>query len=236
MRKLTGAVCAAAAMAISTGFLLAQDMASPSEAFRIARGGQLYDKWWVVLNGTKPEETHPAYPDDGQYKADATWRCKECHGWDYKGAEGAYSSGKHFTGIVGVAGSAGADPAAIVEILRAEPHGYTADMLPDDAAEDLALFISKGQIDPTTFMSDGMSSGDAAAGQVYYEGVCVGCHGLDGKKVKDMDPLGAIAGNTVETMHKILNGQPGEAMPALRVLDPQISADLTAYAQTLPKE
>ena len=35
-----------------------------------------------------------------------TWRCKECHGWDYAGKDGAYGSGDHRTGIVGVLGTA----------------------------------------------------------------------------------------------------------------------------------
>ncbi len=37
-------------------------------------------------------------------------------------------------------------------------------------------------------------------------------------------------------MHKILNGQPGADMPAMRALDMQISVDILAYLQTLPKE
>ena len=34
-----------------------------------------------------------------------------------------------------------------------------------------------------------------------------------------MKPFGAQMGNPWEVMHKILNGQPGEQMPALRALD-----------------
>ena len=51
-----------------------------------------------------PEEDHPlwATQDSNTRSGDDTWRCKECHGWDYKGKAGAYASGKHFTGIKGV--------------------------------------------------------------------------------------------------------------------------------------
>ena len=129
---------------------------------------------------------------------------------------------------------AGADPAKIAALLRGEQHGYTAGMIPDAALTELALFISKGQIDPTPFVTDGKSNGDVAAGKVYYEGVCAGCHGIDDKKIKDADSLGSVSGNTVEMMHKVLNGQPGEAMPSLRVFDAQIAADIVAYVQTLP--
>ena len=37
-------------------------------------------------------------------------------------------------------------------------------------------------------------------------------------------------------MHKVLNGQPGEIMPAMRALDHKVSADLVAYLATLPAE
>ena len=61
----------------------------------------------------------------------------------------------------------------------------TPDMIPDAAMAELALFVSKGQVDPRPYMTaDGKSNGDVAAGKIYYQGVCAGCHGLDGKKVK----------------------------------------------------
>lgn len=222
-------------VALNSGAVMAQDAANPSEAYAISRGAQIYDKWYGALKAPKPEATHPAYPAAGKKKGADTWRCKECHGWDYRGAAGAYSKGSHFTGIKGVSGAAGSDPASIASMLRSAPHGYTADMIPDSAMADVALFISKGQVDPTAYVADGKSSGDAPVGKVYFEGLCAGCHGLDGKKIKDADPLGAVAGNTVEMMHKVLNGQPGEAMPALRVFDPKLAADIVAYVQTLPE-
>ena len=231
------AIFTAAALAATLTFATAhaQDVTDPSEAYTLSRGAQLYDKWWVPIKAPEPTETHPAYPAAGKKSGKNTWRCKECHGWDYIGAEGRYSKGSHFTGIIGVSGMAGADPVAIAELLRADLHGYTPEMIPDAALAQLALFISKGQVDPAPFMADGKSNGDAAAGKVFYQGLCAGCHGLDGKKLKDADPLGAVAGNTQEMMHKVLNGQPGEAMPALRVLDRELVADIVAYVQTLPE-
>ena len=35
-----------------------------------------------------------------------TWRCVECHGWDYKGVSGAYAAGSHLTGFPGVLAAA----------------------------------------------------------------------------------------------------------------------------------
>ena len=47
--------------------------------------------------------------------------------------------------------------------------------------------------------------------------------------------LGPLARkNPWETLHKVLNGQPDSAMPALRALDLKIALDVAAYAQTLP--
>ncbi|MCP3904086.1 MAG: hypothetical protein GY715_10675, partial [Planctomycetes bacterium] len=57
------------------------------------RGGQLWDKWWVVTGAAEPVGDHPLYPPAGTQTGSTTWRCKECHGWDYKGVDGAYSSG-----------------------------------------------------------------------------------------------------------------------------------------------
>jgi len=204
----------------------------------IARGGRLYDKWFAENKAAKPADDHPAYPHKGgKYGKDASWRCKECHGWDYKGKDGAYAGGGHATGIKGIQGAVGKDPAAIVAILKDKDHGYTDAMLSAEDMNDLALFVAKGQIDVAKYVDAATKKpkGDAAKGEAYFNTLCAGCHGKDGKKVKDAPPLGSVADNAAEMLHKILNGQPGEAMPALRALDPQISADIALHLQSLPK-
>ncbi|MCB1526433.1 MAG: c-type cytochrome [Hyphomicrobiaceae bacterium] len=206
------------------------------EESAIARGGRLYDKWFKENKAEKPTTDHAAYPHPGgKYGKDASWRCKECHGWDYRGNEGAYASGKHATGIKGIRAAAGKDPKEIADMLRKPPHGYTEAQLSATDSSDLALFVSKGQIDFATLVeADGKPKGDGAKGEAYFNTLCAGCHGTDGTKIKEA-PLGPVSGNAVEMIHKILNGQPGEAMPALRALDPQISADIAVHLQTLPK-
>ena len=203
----------------------------------IAHGGRLYDKWFGENKAEKPTADHPSYPvKDGKYGKDASWRCKECHGWDYQGAAGAYKEGGHATGIKGVSAAAGRDPAEIAAILRDGTHGYTEAQLSNDDVGALALFVSKGQVDTSKFIGpDGKSLGDHAKGEVYFNTMCAGCHGVDGKKIKEA-PLGAVASNGWEMLHKVLNGQPGESMPAMRALDHQIAADLVAHLQTFPKE
>lgn len=112
----------------------------------IARGGRLYDKWFTENKSAKPTGDHSAYPHKGgRYGKDTSWRCKECHGWDYRGKDGAYASGGHATGIKGINGSAGKDPAVIVAVLKDKTHGYTDKVLSAQDFNDLALFVSRGR-------------------------------------------------------------------------------------------
>lgn len=202
----------------------------------IARGGRLYDAWYIENKAGKPDADNPAYPSSGKYAKDS-WRCKECHGWDYKGKDGAYGKGRHATGIKGIAGAAGKDPAAIAAILRDQNHPYKETMLTERDVTDLANFVSKGQFAVDKVIDTGAkkAKGDLAKGEIYYNTLCAGCHGFDGKKVTTGPALGSQAGNPALILHKAYNGQPNEAMPALRSLDPQISVDLVSYVQTLPQ-
>lgn len=207
------------------------------EASSIARGGRLYDKWFAENKAAKPGDDHPAYPvKGGKYGKDASWRCKECHGWDYRGKDGAYAKGGHATGIPGIAVAAGKDPKAIADMLRAKPHGYTDEQLSAKDVSDLALFVSKGQVDMAKYIDGGKPKGDAGKGEAHFNTLCAGCHGVDGKKITTGPALGSVADNGYEMLHKLLNGQPAEAMPSLRTLDPQIAVDIVAHLQTLPKQ
>jgi hypothetical protein len=131
----------------------------------MARGARLYDKWFEENKAAKPTTDHPSYTvKDGKYGKDTSWRCKECHGWDYRGKDGAYAKGGHATGIVGVSGAKGKDPAAIAAMLRDKTHGYTAAQLSDKDAADLALFISKGQLDVAKYV-EGVQQGQGQCRQ-----------------------------------------------------------------------
>ncbi|MCB1758541.1 MAG: c-type cytochrome [Gammaproteobacteria bacterium] len=217
-------------------------MADESEAYSIARGGRLYDKWFKESTTAKtPAVAHPYYPESGKYKGNKAtdWRCKECHGWDYRGKEGAYASGKHHTGIKGIAGMAGADPAAVVAVLKNQTHTMSAFGLEEQDYQDLAMFVSKGQVRSEAFIDSGSKkvTGDVNAGKSYFETVCANCHGLDGKEDDQIPPLGKVANdNPWEVLHKIINGQPNEEMPALRAFGVPVAADILAYLQTLPQE
>jgi len=206
-------------------------------AAEIARGGRLYDKWFSENGAAEPATRHELYPADGAYASQGgtTWRCKECHGWDYMGRDGAYASGKHATGIPGIRGMAGADPAEIARVLGAPPHGYGAHLSESDLRA-VALFVSRGQLDMDRSIdrASKQAKGDARRGAAHFATLCAGCHGPQGK-AEDMPTLGTVArDNPWETLHKILNGQPNSPMPALQTLDRSVAVDILSFAQTLP--
>ncbi|MCF8052775.1 MAG: hypothetical protein K9L59_16155 [Desulfobacterales bacterium] len=68
-------------------------------------GGQLYDDWWkTTLDTEKPKKDYHLWKEQSTNKRSGydTYRCKECHGWDYRGKNGAYGKGSHYTGFKGV--------------------------------------------------------------------------------------------------------------------------------------
>ena len=207
----------------------------------IARGGILYDKWYKEIGEKAPGTKHPLYPAEGKYakKAGDTWRCKECHGWDYKGKDGAYAKGKHYTGIMGIRGMAGGDPGKVVALLKDDKHGY-GDKLSDTDLQDLGNFVTKGALDLDKYIDSASKmpkGGDKARGSAVFNTVCAKCHGMDGTEPDDMKKsLGKQMGNPWEVMHKIMNGQPDEEMPALRALDRGVVMDIMSHITTLPKK
>ncbi|PWI32265.1 hypothetical protein DI392_16465 [Vibrio albus] len=209
------------------------------EASVIARGGQLYDKWFKVIDAPKPADTHKAWPaSNTKKKGDVTWRCKSCHGWDLRGKDGAYSKGSYKTGIKGLQGVAGAPLEEIITVMKDDTHGMEG-MMNEQDYHDLALFVSKGQVDMSSIINPDKSvNGDVAKGEAYYNTICAGCHGKDGKLPRDLAaPLGKIvSSNPWEGLFKILNGQPKESMPAMRALPIDVSTDILSYMMTLPQK
>lgn len=212
--------------------------------WEIARGGQLYDNWYAVMERDAPEQSHPAYPAAGKQKGASTWRCKECHGWDYKGADGAYSKGSHFSGIKGVMGAAGVTPEKLHEIIMNKTHAFTEDMMPHSAMEKLALFLSNGLIDMDRYIDRAtkVARGNVQRGAAFYQTICAVCHGFDGRAMNFRDEakpefIGTVAKeNPWETLHKIRFGQPGVGMVSLEVLGIDDLVDILAYTQTLPEK
>jgi len=204
-------------------------------AYSIARGGKLYDKWFEENETEAPSNANPAYPASGKYrgKKGADWRCKECHGWDYRGKDGAYKKGKHATGTPGLRGVEGMSNKEIISRIMGGSHRYGASMLSLNDLLDLADFLASGQVDVSSFIDDEtkLAEGNVNHGEALYQTVCTGCHALDGKGEKT-PPLGELARkNPWEVLHKIRFGQPNEVMPGLHVLGVNPAVDILAYLQ-----
>jgi mono/diheme cytochrome c family protein len=229
----------------------------------IAEGGRLYDKWWEEYDLREPTSTHPSYTASGKKKGATTWRCKECHGWDYQGEAGAYAKGSHFTGIQGIRLSAGRNIDRIVTTLKNSTHQYDKVML-DYGLQRLAIFVANGQLDMDKYIdrSSKQARGDADNGAPIYRKWCRKCHGRDGRVINFKDDngpeyIGTVAQrNPWEALHKLRNGQPGRfvmgggmphmmgggmphmmggGMPHMNdKLSIQEQIDLLTYLQTLP--
>lgn len=216
------------------------------------RGGALYDTYWSVpgvLGSTEPTTNHPLWatrPDmaSNTRMGPDTWRCKECHGWDYKGASGKYGAGSHATGFAGVLGTTMG--AADVASMLADPtgHNYGA-VLSETDRNDLAAFITTRLIDTATLIdaTGAFIGGDVTLGKVTYDTTCASCHGADGLNTMPTGSAGAFEDfpgfiandNPWEFVHKVRFGQPGTAMaPQDAALDIVALSNLGAYSQTLP--
>ena len=211
----------------SGDFLLT--LAGPDCAADGVRGGLMWDKWWTVNNAVTPTETHPLYPPIGQKSGSTTHRCKECHGWDYKGAAGAYGSGSHYTGIAGVFGST-LTASEMFDLIRndAPPAGHGFWMhglgLSDQDTWDLVRFLQQRVIDTDAYIDPvGRFIGDENQGGINYNAGglnCAVCHGPDGAWINFGTPqapewVGTVAvNNPGEMLHKTRFGQPGTIMPS----------------------
>ena len=213
---------------------------SKEEYAQLLWGGILYDNWYSELD-VKIEKTHPSYPSEGKKKGASTWRCKECHGWDYRGKDGAYSKGGHYTGIKGITVYANKNPDEIIKILKNDTHAL-GDMIPENAYRALTLFVAYGQIDMDKYIyrASKRATGNIKNGARIYSSTCVRCHGQDGKKInfkteEKPEYIGTVSNkNPWETLHKIRFGQPSKQMISLLFLTIKDQIDVLSYCQILP--
>lgn len=217
----------------------------------VSEGGRLYDKWWQEAEVDEPSGDQPLWATQSTNTRSGpdTWRCKECHGWDYKGPDGAYGSGSHFTGFTGVYEAGGSySPAELLAALNGTTnadHDFSA--IGDEALGSLVVFLKEGLVDVGPYINAETKAaigGDAANGQGLFSSACSACHGADGRLVNFGDEdepeyVGTIASdNPWEFIHKVRTGQPGTTMPP--AIDNgwtmQDVVDVLTYSQTLPTE
>ncbi len=225
------------------------------------RGGRLYDRWWLEIAVSEPVTDHPlwAYRPDTQSNSSAgsaTWRCTECHGWDYKGVGGEYGSGPHRTGIGGVLGTTLTVP-ALADLLREPPSNGGGPGVPDghdfgsvlseQDIDDLVAFTLAGAINTAPYLSPStkLFVGDPVTGQAHYTSGgtvsnCITCHGANGAAINFGTPqepefLGTAAVyEPSHFLHRTRMGFPGTPMIGWIANGGtnQGAADIGRYAQT----
>lgn len=223
------------------------------EQLHLVRGGQLYDDWWrTTVDTVKPSNDHPIWKKQSSNKRNgySTYRCKECHGWDYRGKDGAYSKGSHYTGFIGVYEAS--EKMSIIELVAAlkgstnKNHDFIRYLSEGDIS-DMALFMLKGLIDTRKFVdTDGTPvGGNIRTGNYLFERNCTHmCHGGSGTGINFGDSekpefVGTVAyKNPWEFVHKVRTGQPGARMPSaiLNEWSDKDILDLLSFARTLPRD
>lgn len=213
-------------------------------------GAQLYDKWYAVLGVEPPAGNMPIWSRQSTNTRSGaeTWRCVECHGWDYKGNQGAYKSGSHFTGFPSLMILVPQmSEEEIVNHLKGgkDPqHNFSA-YLDEASMRRLALFLKQGLIDDSEYI-DPISLKPIGAnperGKMLFTETCRKCHGEDGGKIIFRsegieETLGDVARRDPwRFLHRTRFGVAGTEMPIGYNLGwtPADGRDVLAYAQTLP--
>ena len=210
----------------------------------LKNGALLYDNW-PKMKKADIKDTHPLYPPTSKKSGKSTWRCKECHGWDYIGNKGRYSKGSHFTGITGVFHVQEKSQEALYGSMtnKNAEHDFS-EHLSESQILDLIKFLREGQaaIDPV-IDSQGKGKGNSTHGKVLYETHCSDCHGTDGNEIDFKGNKEGVQGigwltndNPQESIHKIRWGHPGSDMPSMAVdknLSEPDSIDILTYSQLL---
>ena len=214
-------------------------------------GARIYDNWILALDLLPPEGNHPLWDnqDTNTRSGVITWRCVECHGWDYKGVDGAYGPySNHYTGFTSLRNAVGASQDQVIAWLNGSmnPEHNFLSYTNFTALNDLAAFLRTRQIDTDLIIepNNGVVLGDRRVGRNIYIDICTSCHGDNGEQINfgnAQNPLylGDMAvADPWQSLHKIRFGSPtSDRMPTYEDEDWSLSmiADVLAYSQTLPR-
>ena len=201
------------------------------------RGGRLYDTWWLEKGKiTPPSGINPIWqeialdssgkPFNNFGNGGGQWRCKECHGWDYKGDKGAYSiTSNRYTGFKGIDNKSPSYTREYIyrKIAKSEielagksyPHEFydKEQKLNEQDLYDLTRFI----FDVVLNDSVDVSLGDIDNGQIIYEASTsarlscanIGCHNSSVPQLIDI-----AQNDAAKFLHNIRFGSPGSLMPS----------------------
>ena len=214
------------------------------------RGGRLYAAWDQLLGSPSPPlEQQPLWPtgSGGSVPPLLTWRCVNCHGWDYAGSSGSSLTGVYRTldypSLFGVTAD---EPEEIFPILNGV-NNPDHDFIPPLAAQDLrdlAAFLSSSLVQPGLIAdpNTAIASGTAVVGEIAYAEYCLSCHGAEGEKIN----LGTVNSpiflgdlgwsNPWRIAHITRFGHVATRVPPASVFDLSFSQqiDIVTYIQTMP--
>lgn len=221
---------------------------SPTD--EVVLGARLYDDWSDVKGVTPPPGSHPIWgrQSTNTLSGPETWRCVTCHGWDYQGKDGAWSSGANYTGFPGVYAARTLPAASLTGILTgsADPEHDFSPYLSAAEIQALVAFIREGVVDDRDYIdlvSRKVIGGDVAHGQALYAKTCATCHGEDGRKItfRYQGMQVSLASLAVQDPWRFLHRTrfgvaraPEMPIGAALGWSAQDGRDVLAYAQTLP--
>lgn len=154
------------------------------------RGGRIYENWMITLDVVPPPGNHPLWntQDVNKSAGTQTWTCVACHGWDYKGAAGAYGQhSTYYTGFKGITGIVGGSQAEVLSWLNGSAnanHDFSS-YLDSDATRDLIAFLRTRLVDTDLMINptNGGALGNAEEGRKDFQASCADCHGADGSEI-----------------------------------------------------
>jgi mono/diheme cytochrome c family protein len=213
-------------------------------------GARIYDNWMTALDLNALEGDHPlwATQESNTRSDDVTWRCKECHAWDYKGADGVNGpSSIRYTGFPSLTRAVGSSQEELLAWLDGtnNPDHNFLQFTNPNAVNDLAIFLRTMQVDLALLIDyeSGLALGNELAGESLYLNTCAECHGDSGRRI-DFSSGGSplyvadiAAVDPWRTVHVVRFGTAVGNMPGTEELGWSLSsvADLLAYAQSLTR-
>lgn len=236
-------------------------------AWDFAWGGRLYDQWWsassLVPLPASPSATavHALWPSTNPTLGPATFRCANCHGWDYAGVDGALgvtdlSKNPLYTGIKGFISPSSRvplrqSPAEIYDfihsgqVIKADDHAFASNLKEVDIynltrfivmlrEEALAKKAPADFIDATTGLvkNANQSYGQQSYSAPFEVGGCTeGCHNTDGR-------VPSLPGTTTKYLRDIARKRSQETLHKIRFGLPDLAGKmygLTDYGYFMPE-
>lgn len=156
----------------------------------VSLGAQIFDDWTsVVDNAPVPVGDHPIWSrqTNNTIAGIETWRCVNCHGWDYQGKDGAFGFGPYSTGFPSILEASTENTSYLKGALSGEKdaqHNFST-LMSEEELESVVTFIQTGLIDDNEYIdvfSREVLEGNLENGKQKYSETCASCHGEDGTK------------------------------------------------------